>query len=335
MYHPTTRVLTVLELLQSHRQISGTELAVRLEVDKRTIRRYIMMLQDMGIPVEAETGRFGGYTLRPGFKLPPLMFTDDEALALTLSLMAGQQLGLAASAPAIEGALTKVERVLPSAMRERVLALRKALVLDVNAPNVYVAMKILSALSLAVHHHRQTDIVYQAKADDITERIIDPYGIVAYEGRWYVAGYCHLREAIRVFRLDRIQSVDMRERTFAPPADFDSFSYVLDSFASIPDRWDIEVLLLTTLEAARPRIPRELATLEQTPDGLLMRTSMPDLEWMARFLVGLGCPLVVHHPSELQTALQKLALEIMQIARTPASEDKVDRDSEQFSETAP
>ncbi len=87
MYHPTTRVLTVLELLQSRQQLSGAELASRLEVDRRTVRRYVTMLQDLGIPVEGERGRHGGYRLRPGFKLPPLMFTEDEALALTLGLL--------------------------------------------------------------------------------------------------------------------------------------------------------------------------------------------------------------------------------------------------------
>lgn len=116
MYHPTTRVLTVLELLQAHKKISGPELAARLEVDVRSIRRYILMLQDLGIPIEAETGRNGGYSLRPGFKLPPLMLNDEEALAVSLGLLAARQIGLAAAAPAIEGALAKIERVLPHAL---------------------------------------------------------------------------------------------------------------------------------------------------------------------------------------------------------------------------
>src|SRR5437764_9842270 len=111
MYFPTTRVLTVLELLQSHHQLSGPELAARLEVDVRTVRRYITMLQDLGIPVEAGRGRYGSYRLRPGFKLPPMMFTDDEALALTLGLLAVRQMGLASAAPAVEGGLAKIARV--------------------------------------------------------------------------------------------------------------------------------------------------------------------------------------------------------------------------------
>src|SRR5579864_5540803 len=136
MYHPTTRVLTVLELLQSHRQMSGPRLAERLEVDIRSVRRYITMLQELGIPIEAERGRYGTYRLRPGFKLPPLMFTEDEALALTLGLLAAKRLGLAVAAPAVEGALAKIERVLPATIRERVQAVQETLVLDFTPPAI-------------------------------------------------------------------------------------------------------------------------------------------------------------------------------------------------------
>ena len=112
MYFPTTRVLTILELLQSHYRLSGPELAERLEVNTRTVRRYITMLQDLGIPVEAERGRHGSYRLRPGFKLPPLMFTEDEALSLTLGLLVARRLGLTsavAAVPAVESAIAKIE----------------------------------------------------------------------------------------------------------------------------------------------------------------------------------------------------------------------------------
>src|SRR5919205_2603078 len=113
MYHPTTRVLTVLELLQAHERMSGPELARRLEVDVRTIRHYITLLQDLGIPIESERGRYGAYRLRPGFKLPPLMFTEDEAVAPTLGLLAVRRLGLAAVAPPVDGAPAQVHRLNP------------------------------------------------------------------------------------------------------------------------------------------------------------------------------------------------------------------------------
>src|SRR5437879_13320304 len=122
MYHPTSRVLTVLELIQSRPSITGPELAERLEMDVRTVRRYITHLQDVGIPVEANIGRYGGYRLRPGFKLPPLIFTEEEATAIMLGLLASTWLEIGQSPVAIEGALAKVSRVLPLQARGRLQA---------------------------------------------------------------------------------------------------------------------------------------------------------------------------------------------------------------------
>ena len=122
MYRPTARVLTVLELLQSHERMTGAELARRLEVDVRTVRNYVQTLTDLGIPVEAERGRYGAYHLRAGYKLPPLIFTEDEALALTLSLLVARESDLVTVAPAFAGVLAKVERVLPAATRAHIQA---------------------------------------------------------------------------------------------------------------------------------------------------------------------------------------------------------------------
>ena len=108
MEHPVSRLLTLLELLQAYRRLSGSDLARRLDVAPRTIRRYVSTLQEIGIPVDAEVGRYGGYRLRPGYKLPPLMLTDDEALAVVLGLLAGRQLGLVAATSAVEGALAQL-----------------------------------------------------------------------------------------------------------------------------------------------------------------------------------------------------------------------------------
>jgi predicted DNA-binding transcriptional regulator YafY len=110
MYGPTTRALTVLELLQTHRRMSGAELARRLAVDGRTVRRYIVMLEEIGIPIATERGRHGAYTLVAGYKLPPLMFSEDEALALSMGLLAARGLGLTEAATAVESAQAKLER---------------------------------------------------------------------------------------------------------------------------------------------------------------------------------------------------------------------------------
>src|SRR5258708_19197010 len=119
MPRPTTRVLAVLELLQTHGRMSGAELARRIEVDGRTVRRYISMLEELGIPITAERGRDGAYMLVAGFKLPPMMFTDDEALALSVGLLAARGLGLADAAPAVASAQAKLERVMPASLKRR------------------------------------------------------------------------------------------------------------------------------------------------------------------------------------------------------------------------
>ena len=161
MYFPATRVLTILEMLQSRQRLSGPELAARLEVNTRTVRRYITMLQDLGFPIEAERGRHGFYRLRPGFKLPPLMFTEEEALALTLGLLAVRRLGLTVAAPAVEGALAKIERVLPQTLQERVRAVQETLSLTFHPYNVNTSSEILLALCTAAQLERRVFLHYQ------------------------------------------------------------------------------------------------------------------------------------------------------------------------------
>lgn len=309
MYHPTSRVLTVLELLQTHGRISGPQLAARLEVDVRTVRRYIATLQDIGIPIEAEIGRHGCYALRPGFKLPPLLFSNDEATAITLGLLLAQRHGLDASTPAIAGALAKLERVLPAEARAAVQALQATLTLDIAAPADAVQSSVIAALSMAVQQQQQVRLRYGTNSAE-TERIVDPYGVVCHGGHWYAVGYCHLRVGMRVFRIDRVRGVALSEQHFTRPADFDPLAFLLRSFALIPDRWDVRVLLHTTLEQARRAVPASLALLEQQPDGVLLWASIDDLDMLARLLIGVGCPFVVHEPAELRAVLRRLAADI-------------------------
>ncbi|HEY7033974.1 MAG TPA: YafY family protein [Thermomicrobiales bacterium] len=307
MYHPTTRVLTTLELLQSRPRLSGPELAERLDVDPRTVRRYVAMLQDLGIPVEAERGRHGAYRLRPGFKLPPLMFTDDEALALTLGLLAARRLGLAVAAPAVEGALAKIERVLPPAVRDRVGAVQATLVTDLAPARAVPTSETLVTLSAGAQQGRRVRLRYRAWDGGETEREIDPYGVVFVTGRWFTVGYCHLRQNTRIFRLDRIQTADLRDQTFTRPADFDPLAYLEQTLPHAPGAWPVEVLLRTTLAEAKRLIPPTTATLDETPDGVLLRCVVQDLAWVARLLVSLDEPFVVHHPPELRDEIRQLA----------------------------
>ena len=314
MYFPTTRVLTILELLQSHKELSGPEMAARLEVDPRTIRRYITMLQDLGIPVEAGRGRYGCYRLRPGFKLPPLMFTDDEVLAITLGLLAARRLNLATTAPAVEGALAKIERVLPATLRGRVQALQDTLIFDFSPTGASPDSEIINILSTAAQQERRVLLRYQAWDGGETERAVDLYGLVYRAGFWYAVGYCHLRGDLRTFRLDRVQSASMRNETYTRPTDVDCLDYVTRAIAMTPARWLANVLLETTLEEAQCSVPPALATLEQAPDGVILRCYTNDLAWLSRILVGLGCPFIVRDPPELRDALQQLSEHIAHMA---------------------
>lgn len=307
MYSPVTRLLTVLELLQARPSITAAQLAERLEVNARSARRYITMLQDLGMPIEAGRGRYGGYRLRPGYKLPPLMLTEDEALAVTLGLLAARQLGLTDTVPAVEGALAKVERVLPIAVRERVRAVQESVTVDLDAPDSLPATDRLKVFTMAAQQTQRLRICYQAGNGEQTRRAFDCYGLLYRKGRWYAAGYCHLRQDIRVFRLDRVLEAELSDERFVRPADFDSRNFIVGHIAAIPDIWHIQALLDTTLEEIQPLIPAEYATLEERSDGVLLRAYDQDLDHAARFLIGVGCPLRVQHPQELLEALERLA----------------------------
>src|SRR3954468_396794 len=226
MSHPTTRVLAVLELLQSHAQMSGAELARRVEVDPRTLRRYIAMLEEMGIPITTEQGRYGGYRLVPGFKLPPMMFTDEEAQALSLGLIAARGLGLADAAPAIESVQAKLDRVLPNAPKRTVAALRESVALQTGDARVNADTKLLRVLSESAQTRCSAVMSYRAADGAPTTRHFDVYGLVYRAGRWYVVGFCHLRAGLRTLRLDRVAQAQVTTRAFVRPEGFDASEYL-------------------------------------------------------------------------------------------------------------
>jgi predicted DNA-binding transcriptional regulator YafY len=318
MYHPTTRVLTVLELLQSRPHLTGQELAERLEVSPRSVRRYIAMLQALGIPVEAERGRHGAYRLAPGFKLPPLMLNEDEALALILGLRLARRLSLPVDVAAVEGALAKVERVMPLALRDRVQAVQDALVVSAGVPYTPPATEVVMTLSAAVRQKRRLRLRYRAFSQAESEREVDPYGVVYYGGRWFLSGFCHLRQDLRTFRLDRVVAADMCTQTFARPVDFDALAHVTESLARAPGTWAIEVLLRLTLAQVRERVTPELATLAETPEGVLLRCNVQSLDWFASVLARLECDFVIRQPHELGEAVRRLGQRLMEQGATAA-----------------
>ncbi|MFY1693444.1 helix-turn-helix transcriptional regulator [Plantactinospora sp. WMMB782] len=319
MPHPAARVLGMLELLQSSHRLTGTELAARLGVDERTVRRYAETLVDLGIPVTAARGRYGGYRLRPGYRLPPLMLTDDEAVAVLLGLVAAEQLGLGTAAPATDLAQAKIRRVLPQPLADRLDAVTESLGFSLRRREdaARPATATLLALGAATRARQRVTIDYRSFGGESSVRDLDPYGLVFHSGRWYVTGLDHRRDEIRTFRLDRIVSVEAGTGTragtgsgtkagsgpFSVPPGFDPVGHVTRSLAGVPYRWEVEVLLETELEQARRRIPPGVGELAATDDGILLRTRAENLTGMAQLLAGLGWPFTVLRPDELRIAV--------------------------------
>ena len=318
MYHPTSRVLTVLELLQSKPSITGPELAERLEMDVRTVRRYIMHLQDVGIPVEGNIGRYGGYRLRPGFKLPPLLFTEEEATAIMLGLLANPWLEIGQSSAAIEGALAKVSRVLPLRARERLEAVSSHLVLFPHNQQARPDASLLIDLSGAIHASQRIAIDYRSLSNASTHRKVEPYGITGWKGHWYLGGYCCLRSDYRSFRLDRIQHVDILTETFEKAEDFDFEAFVKETYGeNEASGMHIEVEFQVDLSTVQQKIPSVYGTLTPTANGALLQQQNDDIEGLARYLMAINLPFVIHNPPELREALLRLGERMVQIATSP------------------
>jgi predicted DNA-binding transcriptional regulator YafY len=294
--------------------MKGSEIARRLEVDGRTVRRYITMLQDMGIPVEGERGPYGAYELQRGYKLPPLMFTDAEAVALTLGLLAIREFRFPLDVTAVEGAIAKTERVMPENLLQQVRSLQSAITFNVPAPPVALQTDLVVTLSSAVQQRQRVHLYYRSWSGEESARDFDPYGIVFNEGYWHTIGYCHLRHDVRTFRLDRIITLEPGEESFERPEDFDVVGQVLHSIAFISGAKEVEVVLETTMERARQVIPPIMATLEPSEQGVIFRRTASQLEWIAHVLISLDFPVHVVQPAELRDMLRQIAAKALRMA---------------------
>jgi predicted DNA-binding transcriptional regulator YafY len=317
MTRPTLRVLAVLEILQSQGRVSGPELARRVSVDGRTLRRYIALLEELGIPIVADRGRFGGYSLVPGFKLPPLVFTNDEALALSVGLIAACSLGLADAAPAVSGAQAKLERVMPQALKRRLRAIDETVALDLSRRNASpVVNAALVTLSTAAQSRQRVHLRYRSGQQKDTARDFDPYGLVWSGGCWYAVGHCHLRRDVRSFRLDRIIAVEALPAGFGRPAGFDALDHLTRSVATMPRAHAVEVLLHTDLDRARRETPDTIGVF--TPEGEAVRLSAQtdDLDWFARQLSRLSFDFVVLAPVALRAAVRRQGMRLRRLAES-------------------
>ncbi|OYT90899.1 MAG: transcriptional regulator [Burkholderiales bacterium PBB3] len=317
---PTSRLLAALELLQARQRVSGAELAAKLQVDARTARRYVSRLIAMGVPVSSERGRDGAYHLASGFKLPPMMFTDEEALALAIGLVAARGLGLDARSVAVEGAMLKLERVMPDKLKSTLRAVSSSIELDQRAAAGGLQMAVLATLTLATEKQQRVQLSYQAPTGPATQRLLDPWGLAYYAGHWYAIGHCHMRRAQRSFRLDRILSVETVPASFAPPADFDALATLRDNIATLPRAHLVEVEVYASLDDVRRHIPIETGSLVPLPPqktaGVLMTSQVDDLGWMARTLASLPFAFAIRQPQALRDALGALAQQLTKRAKS-------------------
>jgi predicted DNA-binding transcriptional regulator YafY len=315
MNHPASRVLAVLELLQAHSRLSGSELARRINVDVRTLRRYIKVLEDIGIPITAERGRYGAYSLVAGFKLPPMMFSDDEALAISIGLMAARGLGLADAAPAVASAQAKLERVMPPTLKKRVRAVDETVTLDLRGARSAGNNAALLQLSGAAQSRRRVHFDYRAADGADSAREFDAYGLTFRTGHWYVVGHCHLRGGLRSFRLDRIGEVRPLDKSFGRPEGFDAAAHLSFSIATLPRATAVEVRLKTDLAGAQYEFIGDIGVFDATDAGVVLRTRTDDLDWFARQLARLSCEFEIVSPPELADALARRAQSLARVAR--------------------
>ena len=308
MASPTSRLLELLELLQARPLTTGREIADRLGIDPRTARRYIDVLQELGIPVEGQRGVGGGYRIRPGYRLPPLMLEDEEAVVVVLGLLATRGSGTDGSPDAVDGALAKINRVLPTTLRRQVEALEETLSFTRTTGAAPADAAAVLMLADAIRRRRRIQIAYRTFSGEESERELSPHGLVVHSGRWYLAAHDHTRDDLRTFRVDRMWRTALAEAASLPPPEgFDAVAYVSRSLASVPWTWEVEAVLDLPIDAAARRIPATLAELIDDPEGTLLRMRVDSLDWMATVLAGLGCDFTIRRPDELRTSVRALA----------------------------
>src|SRR6266498_3930374 len=223
MPNTASRLITLIFLLQNQPNQKAGELASKLGVSLRTIHRYFAMLDEMGIPVYAERGPYGGFSLVRGYKIPPLVFSLEEAIAVYLGTSLVSELWGELYRDAAQGAMAKLENILPSEQRGEVDWARQSLITTgLHRADLNAFLPVLEDLRRAIHEHKRVTVTYQSTTNTkATKRKLDPYALVFRAGLWYLVGYCHLRAAPRTFRVDRIQRLSMLNSSFQIPKDFE------------------------------------------------------------------------------------------------------------------
>lgn len=312
----TSRLLILLELLQDRGYACGDQLAIELGVDRRTLRRYVAALQDLGIPIEGQRGVGGGYRIRPGYRLPPLMLKEDEVAAVVLGLLEARARRLPAPADVVEATLAKIYRVLPPRLRRQVAALEATVLFTSSGEVEPISGDIALELAEAIRRGLAVRLRYTAYDGTSSSRRLSPYGLVVDCGFWYLIAFDHMRDALRTFRVDRIKSagIDDRLTPRTPPPGFDPVAHLQQSLATMPGAHHVCVVIELPLEVARHRMPASVGVLTATGQYARLEARVESLDWIARIIAGLGCRVRIDQPSELRAKVDALGLTLRESA---------------------
>jgi predicted DNA-binding transcriptional regulator YafY len=314
MPNPSTRLLTLIMLLQRQPNQKAADLAAELDVSVRTLHRYFEMLDEMGIPIYAERGPYGGFSLVRGYKMPPLMLSPEESVAVALGTGMVEELwGQLYREPA-RGALAKMENVLPEEQRQEVAWARRSLVATgMHRSDLDAVAPTLEKLRRAVREHRRVSMNYRSGNTPHPEcREIDPFALVHRWGWWYVVAFCQLRQEMRTFRVDRMDAASLTDQVFTIPADFDIQAYLASEWKGQPQ---IRVLMCFAPEGAHLALYNraQWESLQEQPDGsVLVTMSVPDLHWAAGTALAYGPLVTVVEPEALRQMVAEWARAIVE-----------------------
>ena len=315
MANVATRLITLILTLQRQPGKKAADLAEQLGVSVRTVHRYLQMLDEMGLPVYAERGPYGGFSLVRGYKLPPLVFTPEEAVAISLGTSLVHEMWGQLYHEAAQGALAKLENVLPDEQRQEIAWARRSLVATgMNRADIEMLAPRLMKLRQAVHEKRRVSMIYQSGAfPHGEERDLDPYALVHRTGWWYVIGYCHLRLALRTFRIDRIAELTLSDQTFALPADFDIHAYLAQEWQ---DSAQCQVQMRFAPEFVHlAQYGRGFwEKLEEQPDrSVIVTFNAPDVNAAVSNALAYGPAVTVLAPPEIRQMVKNWAHETMKL----------------------
>jgi predicted DNA-binding transcriptional regulator YafY len=316
MSQTASRLLELLSLLQGRRDWPGNELADRLEVSGRTIRRDIERLRQLGYPVQSLTGPAGGYRLRAGTAMPPLLLDDEEAIAIAVGLRTAARASVTGIEQTAVRALVKLEQVLPAHLRRRVAALGSAtFTLPVAGPTV--DPQHLTVIATACRDSECLRFAYRSRAGTDSRREVEPHSLVNHGRRWYLLAWDRRREDWRTFRIDRLAKPAATGVRFAPrtlPAK-DAAAYVEQSITGAPNRFEALVTLHAAAEEITSRVPAYWGVIEPIDAHTCeYRTGDDDLRWLALRIAMLGVDFEVREPPELVEHLRALASRLARAA---------------------